>query len=214
MTDTTLDTIHTRADAADTAGTPRERVALAMGTALLLAGLVLVIAVLPAEFGVDPLGVGRALGLTAMSDVGRQLDAFQESRGASANGQATVVAQEKPYQQETIEFNLAPGEFVEYKYRLEQNESLLFSWKATDVVGYEFHAEPDGAPQGYAETYEKKDALRSASGTLTAPFPGIHGWYWKNATPQPVTVTLSAAGFYNMSHEFRQSAAPKAKMFQ
>jgi len=29
-----------------------------------------------------------------------------------------------------------------------------------------------------------------------------------------VTVTLSAAGFYNMSHEFRKNAAPTTKMFQ
>lgn len=194
-------------------GSPREQIALAMGTALLLSGLVLVVAVLPAEFGVDPVGIGRALGLTEMSDLDRQLQAFEQSRGGTAPNQATVVPQDKGYQQETIEFPLAPGELVEYKYRLEKSESLLFSWKATAPVEYEFHAEPDGAPQGYAETYEKKDALQSASGTLTAPFPGIHGWYWKNTTSQPVTVTLSAAGFYNMSHEFRQNAPPKAKMF-
>jgi hypothetical protein len=196
------------------AGSPREQIALAMGTALLLSGLVLVVAVLPAEFGVDPVGIGRALGLTAMSDLDQQLQSFEQSRSGTAANQATVVPQDKAYQQETIEFPLAPGEFVEYKYRLEKSESLLFSWSATDRVEYEFHAEPDGAPQGYAETYEKKDAIQTASGTLTAPFPGIHGWYWKNATTQPVTVTLSAAGFYNMSHEFRQNTAPKAKMFQ
>ena len=36
----------------------RERIALAAGAALLVAGVILVIAVLPAEFGVDPLGIG------------------------------------------------------------------------------------------------------------------------------------------------------------
>lgn len=195
-------------------GTPRERIALAAGTALLVAGLVLVIAVLPAEYGVDPVGLGRVLGLTAMADVDKQLQAYEQSRGVSAANQVTVAPQEKPYQQETVEFPLAPGEFVEYKYRLEKGESLLFSWKATDGVNFEFHAEPDGAPRGYAESYEKKDGVRSASGTLTAPFPGIHGWYWLNPTAQPVTVTLSAAGFYNMSHEFRKDTAPKAKTFQ
>ena len=81
-------------------------------------------------------------------------------------------------------------------------------------VNYQLHAEPDGAPQGYAESYEKRDAKDGASGTLTAPFAGIHGWYWENPADQTVTVTLSAAGFYNMSHEFRKDAAPKTKMFQ
>ena len=77
----------------------------------------------------------------------------------------------------------------------------------------EFHAEPDGAPQGYAESYEKKNAMDGASGTLTAPFPGIHGWYWENTSGGEVIVSLSAAGFYNLSYEFRKGAPPKMKTF-
>jgi hypothetical protein len=93
---------------------------------------------------------------------------------------------------------------MEYKYRLERGEALLYSWKATGPVNYEFHAEPDGAPRGYAQTYEKKEAMPEASGTLTAPFSGIHGWYWENTSDRPVTVTLQSAGFYNLAHEFRK----------
>ena len=100
------------------------------------------------------------------------------------------------------------------KYRLDKGEALLYSWKATGRVNSELHAEPDGAPRGYAESYEKRVAMDAASGTLTAPFSGIHGWYWENPGTAEVTVTLSAAGFYNMSHEFRKDAAPKTKMFQ
>ena len=58
----------------------RERIAVNAGAALLGAGLLLVVAVLPAEYGVDPLGVGRRLGLTAMSDVQRELDAFEATK--------------------------------------------------------------------------------------------------------------------------------------
>ena len=54
----------------------------------------------------------------------------------------------------------------------------------------------------------------TSSGTLTTPFAGIHGWYWENPGSTEVTVSLSAAGFYNMSYEFRKDAAPKIKMFQ
>jgi hypothetical protein len=191
----------------------RERLALAAGAALLVAGVILVTAVLPAEFGVDPTGIGRRLGLTAMSDIGKSLEAFAANRGAAAAGAATVASQEREYKQETIELKLGPHESVEYKYRLDKGEALLYSWKASGLVNVEFHAEPDGAPQGYAETYEKKNAQQAASGTLTAPFSGIHGWYWENQTGGDVTVTLSAAGFYNMSHEFRKDAATKTKMF-
>ena len=90
----------------------------------------------------------------------------------------------------------------------------MYSWKATGPVNYELHAEPDGAPQGYAESFEKQNARAEASGTLTAPFAGIHGWYWENPGDTTVTVTLSAAGFYNMSHEFRKGVAPKTKIFE
>jgi len=192
----------------------RERLALAAGAALFVAGMILVIAVLPAEYGVDPTGIGRRLGLIAMADVQKNLDAFQASQGAGTGGGPTVAPQEREYKQETIDLQLGPRDSVEYKYRLDKGEALLYSWKATGRVNVEFHAEPDGAPQGYAETYEKQDGREAASGTLTAPFSGIHGWFWENQSDTPVTVTLSAAGFYNMSHEFRNGAAPKTKMFQ
>lgn len=200
-------------DAGEPVAVARERLALAAGAALLVAGLLLVIAVLPAEYGVDPLGIGRRLGLTALNDVQKGLEQFEAQRAGAATGAAIVAPQDRRYQQETVDFRLDPGGSIEYKYRLDKGESLLYSWKATGRVNVEFHAEPDGAPQGYAESYEKKDAQESASGTLTAPFSGIHGWFWENTGTAPVTVTLSAAGFYNMSHEFKTDVAPKTKMF-
>jgi hypothetical protein len=76
------------------------------------------------------------------------------------------------------------------------------------------HAEPDGAPAGYAQSYEKRPSTSQASGTLTAPFPGIHGWYWENTGDREITVTLKSAGFYNISHEFRNNRPTRNKMFQ
>ncbi|PYR70385.1 MAG: hypothetical protein DMF88_03005 [Acidobacteria bacterium] len=98
--------------------------------------------------------------------------------------------------------------------RRNRSSRLLYSWNATAPVNYELHAEPDGAPAGYAQSYEKKNASTGASGTLTAPFPGIHGWYWENTTDQEVTVTLKTAGYYNIAHEFRNGQPTKNKMFQ
>src|SRR5262249_30084418 len=143
--------------------------------------------------GVDPLGIGRRLGLTAMNDVKKGLDTFQASRAGSASGASTIAPQERGYQNETVEFKLEPRGSVEYKYRLDKGEALLYSWKATKAVNYDFHAEPDGAPRGYAESYEKRGATAAASGTLTAPFSGIHGWYWENTSDTEAIVTLSAA---------------------
>ena len=198
----------------DDAVVARERIAVVAGTALLAAGLILVTAVLPAEYALDPFGVGRVLGLTAIGDVQKNLASFEAARETGATGAAIVAPQGRAYQNETVEFTLAAGDSFEYRYRLDKGEALLYSWKASGPVNYEFHAEPDGAPRGYAETYEKKNATETASGTLTAPFSGIHGWYWENTSDQDITIAVSAAGFYNMAHEFRKDAPPKTKTFQ
>lgn len=198
-----------------TAMQARDRIALAAGAALLVAGLALVMFVLPAEFGVDPLGVGRRTGLLDLGLTGQQVDALNAAAASgNAGGQTpAIAARDKPFQHETVQFALAPGEGMEYKYRLDRGQALLYSWTATVPVEFEAHAEPDGAPRGYAQSYEKGTNRTSASGTLTAPFPGIHGWYWKNPTDQPIMVTLSTSGFYSLAHEFRTGQPVKNKTF-
>lgn len=192
----------------------RNRLAVATGAALLIAGLVLVAVVLPAEYALDPLGTGAKLGLLDLGLTGQQVDALEAGKGAAAGGGAILAPQDAAFKQETITFEAGPREGFEYKYRLEKGEALLYSWTASVPVNTEFHAEPDGAPRGYAQTYEKKDGMTGASGTLTAPFSGIHGWYWENTTDQPATVTLATAGYYNLSHEFRSGQPTKNKNFK
>jgi hypothetical protein len=192
----------------------RQRLAVAAGAALLGAGLVLVMFILPAEFGVDPLGTGARFGLLELGLTGQRVEALDAAASQETAGQAIIVGQERPFQEETIDFTIEPRGSMEYKYRLDKGEALLYSWKATTPVNYELHAEPDGAPRGYAQSYEKGSETPQASGTLTAPFAGIHGWYWENTSDQEVTVSLTASGFYNMSHEFRAGEPVKNKMFQ
>ena len=191
----------------------RQRLAVAAGAALLAAGLILVLFVLPAEYAVDPLGSGKRLGLLDLGETGQQIEALAAKPGTGAGQTPIIVPQPGPFTQETVNFPIEPGQGMEYKYRLDKGQVLLYSWKATAPVDYELHAEPDGGPRGYAQTYEKKSNVPEASATLTAPFSGIHGWYWENTTGQPVTVTLTSAGFYNLSHEFRSGQPVKNKMF-
>jgi hypothetical protein len=192
----------------------RQRIAVAAGAALLAAGLILVMFVLPAEYGVDPLGTGARVGLLDLGVVGQQVEALSNAAVTTEGGDASIVVpQDRAFKQETVEFTVAAREGMEYKYRLEKGEALLYSWKTTAPVNVEFHAEPDGAPRGYAQTYEKQDQKSEASGTLTAPFSGIHGWYWENTTGQEITVTLVSAGYYNLAHEFRTGQPVKNKTF-
>ena len=193
----------------------RHRIAVAAGAALLVAGLVLVMFILPAEFAVDPLGTGARFGLLDLGIIGQQVEALETAGATGAAGEAAILApQDRPFQQESVELTIGPRQWVEYKYRLDKGEALLYSWKTSGPVNLDFHAEPDGGPQGYAQSYETKQAVTEASGTMTAPFSGIHGWYWENTTDQEVTVTLTSSGYYNIAHEFRDGQPPKNKMFQ
>jgi hypothetical protein len=193
----------------------RHRIAVAAGAALLVAGLVLVMFVLPAEFAVDPLGTGARFGLLDLGITGQQVEALEDAAATGAAGTAAILApQDRSFQQETVEFKVGPREWVEYKYRLDTGEALLYSWKASAPVNLDFHAEPDGGPRGYAQSYETKQSVTEASGTMTAPFSGIHGWYWENTTDQAITVTLTSSGYYNIAHEFRDGQPPRNKMFQ
>lgn len=192
----------------------RRRISTMAGVALLVAGVLLVAVVLPAEFAIDPLGTGARLGLLQLGIVGRQVEQLNAAAETTAAAQsAIVVGQERPFHEETVSFTLAPHEGMEYKYRLEKSKALLYTWTSTAPVNYELHAEPDGAPAGYAQSYEKQSARDEASGTLTAPFSGIHGWFWENTTGQEIVVTLRTAGFYSISHEFRKDQPVKNKEF-
>jgi hypothetical protein len=155
--------------------------------ALLIAAVLLVTVVLPAEYGIDPLGTGRLLGLTALAE---------GSGGA-------IQAQAGAYRRDAKEFILGPYEMMEYKYRLERGAPLIFSWQASTPVMYDFHSEPDGGPEGYAESFDKQNGASDRHGTYTAPFSGIHGWYWENPGRQTVTIRLTSAGFYTAAQEFR-----------
>ncbi|MGH7341717.1 MAG: hypothetical protein ACREKH_14590, partial [Candidatus Rokuibacteriota bacterium] len=87
----------------------RHRIAAAAGAALLAAGLILVMFVLPAEFGVDPLGTGARVGLLDLGLTGQQVAALEQTAATGEAGQAALIApQERAFQTETIEFTVGP----------------------------------------------------------------------------------------------------------
>ena len=176
-----------------------KRLALATAGALSVAAAVLIVAVLPAEYGVDPLGTGKALGLLDLH-TGAAEPAPQAAAPAAA-------APQTMFKVDSVVFKLRPSEGFEYKYRIEKGGGLVYAWTATRSVKYEFHGEPDGAGLGVAVSYEKSNAVRAA-GSFTAPSSGIHGWYWENPSDEEMTITLTSSGFYSWADEFRQRFDP------
>ena len=88
-------------------------VKLAIG-ALAAASLALVLFVLPAEFDIDPTGLGESMGIKGMS--GYQVGALTTQSGA--------------VYQDRSSFWLAPFESVEFKYTLAEGQSMVFDWRA------------------------------------------------------------------------------------
>ena len=163
----------------------RRNILAATAVAFLIAVLLLVTAVLPAEYGIDPIGVGNALGLVQLAQV----------------RPGVVTPQADEYKLDSREFVLGPYQAVEYKYRMEKGATMIFSWQATGTVASDLHSEPAGAAPGYAESFDKQQGAK-AEGTYTAPFTGIHGWYWENVDRKDVRITLNTAGFYSGAQEF------------
>lgn len=241
-------------------------------SALIAAGAataVLVLFWLPAEYGIDPTGVGALTGLTEMGEIKQQLSAEAEAdaQAAAASAvapaiptaavipeevlqrldridaqlaalatvigapvgaeepapapepapqpapvaevpvavtpnpdpvevavaEATEAAPAAPEWRDEVSYTLAPGEGIEVKLVMEEGQVARFAWTANGgVVNYDTHA--DGG--GQSISYEQGRAVPEQAGELVAAFTGNHGWFWRNRTDEPVTLTLRTAGQY------------------
>ena len=170
----------------------------ATGIALLVALLLLFTAVLPAEYGFDPLKTGAVLGLTGISQAG---EVKGRATATPAPGQTGVYTpQPKIYKVDSQDFQLRPGDGVEMKYHMQKGSGMVYAWKATGKLAFEFHGEPDQKPnKDYFESYELGDKIgKDASyGSFTAPSTGIHGWFWQNKGNKEVQLHLAVAGFFD-----------------
>ena len=200
------------------------KIVAATVAALIVAGVILVTVVLPAEYGIDPLGTGKALGLgdLARATEPAPANAAKETPAAAGevvsiapvlepavNGEAprvkgAFIAQPGRYQIDSREMTLAPGEGMEIKYDMKKGAGLVFSWTASAKLAFEFHGDPDVKPAGkegtdYFESYELDDKTGKdqSHATFVAPSTGIHGWFWENKTDKDVTLKLVSAGFYD-----------------
>jgi hypothetical protein len=153
--------------------------------------------VLPAEFGVDPTGLGSAMGLTELAPSGKLTEL---ERGALREGRVLSLS-DAPLQKDHWEVVLEPYKSIEFKYTLEEGSAMLFEWKASGPLHYDMHSHPFDGGTELTESYSVSDADHM-KGSYVAPFTGIHGWYWQNHTSDNVTLTLDATGGFTESTLF------------
>lgn len=104
-----------------------------------------------------------------------------------------AVAEATSGWRDEVSYTLAPGEGIEVKLVMQEGQTARFFWTANGaVVNYDTHG--DGS--GQKVSYEQGRGVPEQEGELTAAFTGNHGWFWRNRTDAPVTVTLQTAGDY------------------
>jgi hypothetical protein len=169
----------------------------ATGLAAALAAVILVTLVAPAEYGLDPLGTGRALGLYRPRVETAADTASPDGTGARVSPGDVLYRSPTAYKTDEMSLTLDPGEGAEIKARMRQGERLVYSWTATgEGVDVDMHGDLLGAPEGDYTSYWKDEFQTGDHGAFTAPGTGNHGWFWQNVTDDTVTVTVRVSGFY------------------
>ena len=186
-------------------------------TALAGAAIILVAAVLPAEYGIDPTGLGKMMGLTAMNGAAaRALPAVDATPLVAAGAVAptaelppnaaggdhvapgAVAKSAMPLKTDAMSLTLAPDTGAEIKARMKKGQQFVFEWKTNGApVEVDMHGEPPNAGTEVFTSYWKVPQQGSAQGAFVAPFDGTHGWYWRNNSRAPVTVSVKVSGFYD-----------------
>jgi hypothetical protein len=169
------------------------------------AGVMIVLGfVLPAEFHHDPLGLGKLSGVDA-------LWAPPELKAKTNGVSGTTVSHsyQAPFRTIIVEIpmkatgNPEGGDELEYKVHLAKGASYIYSWDTRGLPGpdqfySEFHGHTLGERQNMVVADYRKAIGAKDNGALTAPFEGIHGWYFQNQSDYPVMVKLKISGFFEL----------------
>lgn len=183
----------------------RPRLLAAVGGSLIAAILIVLGAIIPAEFGRDPLGLGRLSGLARLWAPEEVNIDTRTAAGPRAREYAMG------FRSDVIEIPL--GGFLEgrqrseleYKVSMKKDATLIYEWEVLgasrfDDFHYDFHGHTTPANRDermVVATYRQGFGLKK-QGALTAPFDGIQGWQFTNTTEKPIVVRVRLSGFYDL----------------
>jgi hypothetical protein len=165
-----------------------------------VAATLLVTAVLPAEYGIDPTGVGQVLGLTQMGVIKRELAKAEAAADSALAAAAATGGGVQPadtsaaMHRDSMLIVMRPTQRLEVKLAMRKDQRASFSWRSdSGAVYYNLHGEGPTAPGDSAHSYGR-GTLRAAEGDIVALFDGMHGWFLYNTSGKEVRVTLKAWG--------------------
>jgi hypothetical protein len=204
---------------------PKARLLVMVVVALVLASVIVVCFVLPAEYHLDPTGVGKLTGVSRLAGA-KTVTAADVAAPPDASGASTSAVRyyEGGYRSDFVDIPLTSGEQpegseLEYKVRMKTGGTLAYTWTVSGLENpeefyFDFHGEAPAKTEGAEATvveYKQATGTHSA-GTLVAPLDGVFGWYLQNQSSKPVVVHLKISGFYDLvaPGEYGNNAGIKA----
>ena len=197
--------------------------------ALVIGAIVVVGAVLPAEYNQDPLGTGKLFGFSRlyMDDTAEEIGDTQKlittdfeiiklqklgsppSIPKPIEAENGIPVNQLPKRADTIQVLVPAGKGLEYKFKSLKLGNVKYDWYTAEnaIVYIDFHGEvyEENPPEEvFYESYTVAYSTNMA-GTFTAPFKGKHGWYFRNKNDADVMVTLHLSGEYELLKEYTQA---------
>lgn len=175
--------------------------------AAVVAAFLLVVAILPAEYGIDPTGVGKVLGLTKMGEIKTSL---AQEAAAQSTEEPVAIKPAQPIQnvvqkpvetdvllrKDNLELTLVPNEGKEIKLTLNKGERARYVWY-TDGAAANFDGHSDSVKHKIDYKSWQKGRSQREEGEIVAEFDGKHGWFWRNRTSKVMKITLQVEGEYS-----------------
>ncbi len=176
--------------------------------------MILVTAVLPAEYGIDPTGIGRALGLTELNAAPTRSFEVKDVLAGNAGVREVEVpdfndpvplpnpavhqSEDRAIETRTMTITLPPDGETEIKTVLRESKVVVYHWETDRGAIYcDLHGHDPEAGSEFFVRYREDQEGSNVTGSLVAPFGGEHGWYWLNYNDFPVTITLTVTGFFD-----------------
>ena len=171
--------------------------------AIIMIVILFVMVILPAEYGTDPTGVGKLLGLKEMGDIKMSLleesqnESLQESEPFSIFSDSVEAEKiSNTINEDVVEITIEPGKAIEIKLEMKIGDIVQYEWR-TIKGGLNYNLHGDGYKGSKKSiNYKKGRMVPSDSGELKAEFDGYHGWFWRNREKFSVTVILQTSGDY------------------
>jgi hypothetical protein len=190
--------------------------------ALLIGALLLVVAVLPAEYGIDPTGAGKVLGFSklyvpenneikSISTISSTslLPLIKLEKAGSGPNVTRPVEADYPAPKTQLEFRedktkvmVPAGKGIEFKINMLKYGTMKYEWTTVnnEILYFDFHGEvkqEKEVQEVYFESYTISNS-NNVVGTFLAPYTGKHGWFFRNNSNEDIVVNFRLKGQYRL----------------